>query len=231
MTSVDRKTTFLFTKNRHHSMESCKQRDYRSIFSLRNPWKLRSYLDSNPVHEKGTACSLLFFSNRPENRKENKPKDENDIMSLEQMKKLELALSKKHFYQIIVHVVGKDSENLIRFLTAFEDWKTIKSKRERKQKGRKIVSMFISSGSQYEISGVPEWNMKDMISSEFDESSSELAKEFALRQLIKDPIVMSTLDFEFLSSQEGENDDCGSRGSNSRESIDEWVHFCFLGNV
>ena len=148
--------------------------------------------------------------------------EHNDIIAIEQMKKLELALSKKHFYQIIVHVVGKDSENLIRFLTAFEDWKTLKSKRERKQKGRKIVSMFISRGSQYEISGVPEWNMKDMISSEFNESSSELAKEFALRQLIKDPIVMSTLDFEFLSSQEGENDDCRSRGSNSRESIDDW---------
>lgn len=148
------------------------------------------------------TIASLFYTRPRENNRNSCHDEANEIKLVDQTKKLEFALSKKHFYQFLIHLVKKDSENLMRFLASLEDWECVKNKREKKQKGRKIVSIFFSPGGQFEITRTSNGNSKDITCSEFNEKSSALAKDFALKELLKDPVVMSALEFELLSQDD-----------------------------
>ena len=111
-----------------------KQKTTPLIPSLRSPMKkLRGDEPSTP----STLLRKLSKIFSPDGTQ-----NQDELSFTEEMRKLELGLEKKEFSQVIVEVVNQHNESLIRFLLAYNEWKSTKSKSSRRQIGRKILATY-----------------------------------------------------------------------------------------
>ena len=134
------------------------------------------------------------------------------------MLRVEKALERQDFYQIMMNTVPRETENLIRFLSSIEEWRRIKLKLEKKQKAQKMLRSFVRAGGKYQITSFPDPLLKTLLNKEFDEFLAQQARYFALEILAKDSIVMSTLEFEALNHHQPDDDFFETRSDSSLAS-------------